>query len=54
MADTFETKEKIPADITPEELKDLIAIRESGGAVCKQVGDELVCVWKVIAVRKPS
>jgi hypothetical protein len=49
MPSTFKTKEKLPGDITPDELKELIRLRLKAGAIrCKQEGDHLVTEWNVL------
>ena len=49
MPSTFVTKEALPADITPEEIKELIRLRLKAGAIrCWQEGDQLLTEWNVL------
>jgi hypothetical protein len=49
MPSTFVTKEALPAETTPEELKELIRLRIKAGAIrCWQDGDQLLTEWNVI------
>ena len=49
MPSTFITKEALPADITADEVKELIRLRLKAGAIrCWQDENQLLTEWNVI------